>query len=427
MKGLAAVRFSLVAAFLVLSAAGVRADNWPQWRGANGDGICTEKNVPTEWSESKNVLWKLPMPGMGSSTPAVWGDRMFLTSEAGDDLLVLCVSTQGKELWRKTVSSGKQRFMRGEGNNSSPSCSTDGKLVFSFFGTGELACFDLDGKEVWKFNVQERYGKIKIQHGMHVTPLLLGDRLYHALLHEGGMWVVALDKATGKEIWKFERKTDGIGEGRHSYASPVLWRKGKDEYLIVHGCDYTTAHSLEDGHEIWRLGELNPQGQGYRRDLRFVATPAATPDLIVVPTAKEYPILGINPAAKGFIGKGSEAELWRFAKTPDVPTPLVHEGLVYLSMARDGVLHCLDAKTGKPVYQDQRTHNALHRASPVYADGKIYVTARDGYFTVIKAGPKFEIVASNKLPDTFTASPAISNGKIYLRGWETLYCIGEAK
>jgi outer membrane protein assembly factor BamB len=285
-----------------------------------------------------------------------------------------------------------------------------------------LACFDFDGKEVWKFNVQDRYGKFRIQHGMHTTPLLDGDRLYMQLIHSGAANVIALDKSNGKEIWKVERKSDGTGENEHSYASPTIWRKGKDAYLITHGNDYAIAHRLEDGSEIWRVGGLNPK-DSYRQDLRFVASPVATPDLIVIPSAKNHGVVGLKPDAEGTVMLGSKHELWRLKdNTPDVPSPLVYDGLVYLCR-ENGLLICLDAKTGKEQYS-QRLHAAIYRASPVVAGGNLYLTARDGVTTVVKAGPKFEKVAVNTLPDDIAASPAISNGRIYLHGFKTLYAIG---
>lgn len=417
-------RSMLSLVFLVLSTPFAVADNWPQWRGPTNDGICTEKGLPTEWGPDKNIAWKLPMPGWGSSTPAVWGERMFFTSEDGEESSLLCVGTNGKLIWKKTIGHGKQRFMRGEGNAASASPSTDGQHVWAFVGTGEFVCFDFDGKEVWKFNAQERYGRFNIQHGLHTTPLLLGDRLYLVLLHLGGQWVVALDKASGQEVWKVKRPTDGRGEGQQAYASPILWHSGQESYLVVHGSDYTTAHSLKDGSEIWRLGDLNPKGR-YNPTLRLVATPVATANLIVIPTAKNGPVVGLNPEAKGAVALGSTYELWRRpANTPDVPSPLVHDGLVYLCSERGGII-CMDAKTGKEHY-NERLHSAIYRASPVFIDGKIYITARDGTFTVVKAGTKFELLATNKLPDEFTASPAISNGRMYLRGWKELYAIGES-
>jgi outer membrane protein assembly factor BamB len=414
----------LLAAWCVLGSWGsvAWAGNWPQWRGPTNDGICTEANLPVEWSATKNIVWKLPLPGMAGSTPSLWGDRLFLTSADGKDLVLLCVSTDGRQLWKRKLGSPDRTYMRGEGNNTSASPSTDGTHVYAFTGTGDFVCCDFAGNEVWRFNAQERYGRFQIMHGMHTTPLLHGDRLYLSLLHDGGMWVLALDKATGKDVWKVERPTDGRREGRHSYASPCLWSNGTDAYLVVHGCDYCTAHRLSDGREIWRLGDLNPPS-GYDASLRFVASPVASADLIVVPTAKRRAVVGVKPEASGKITAGSSFERWRRPRgTPDVPSPLVHDGLVYLS-GESGLLTCLDAQTGKEHYEEQ-LHRAIYRASPVYADGKLYLTARDGTFTVVKAGPKFERLAVNRLPDTFTASPVISKGRIYLRGWEALYAIG---
>jgi outer membrane protein assembly factor BamB len=401
-----------------------RADNWPQWRGPTNDGISKETNVPTEWGEGKNVLWKMKMPGMAGSTPCVWGDRIFVTSEDGSDVSLLCVGTDGKEIWKKPFgpSTGK-RYMRGEGNEASASPCTDGQHVWVFDGGGDFACFDFDGNKIWNFNAQERYGKFSIQHGMHVTPLLDGDRLYMALMHSNAWLVLALDKATGKEIWKIKRNSDAYAENEHSYASVFIWRKNGDGYLVVHGNDYTTAHTLDDGKELWRLGELNPASR-YNQTLRFVASPVTSEKLIVVPTAKNGPVVGVNPEARGEIKKGA-GELWRRDKgTPDVPCPLVVNGLVYLCRERGDIgLTCLDAATGEEKYT-QPIHRAIYRASPVYADGNVYLTARDGVVTVVKVGPKFEQVAENKLPDQISASPAIANGRIYLRGWGFLYAIG---
>jgi outer membrane protein assembly factor BamB len=404
----------------------VAAENWPQWRGPNHDGVSTEAGLPTTWSATENVAWKLRLPGMGSSTPAVWGDRIFLTAEDGSDLVLLCVGTDGNERWKAKLGTGQKMFgpRRDEANLASASPCTDGKHVWAFLGTGALGCFDFDGKEVWKFNVQDRYGRFRMQWGMHTSPLLEGDRLYLALLHSGGAHVVALDKATGKEVWNVARQSDATAECEQSYASPSLWRNGSHAYLIVHGNDYATAHRLEDGSEIWRVGELNPKDH-YNYTLRFVATPVAVPDLIVVPSAKKGPVVGVKPNASGLVMPGGAGEQWRMPhNTPDVPSPLVHDGLVYLC-GESGILYCLDGRTGKVLYS-HRTHDQRHRASPVLADGKLYLTARDGVFTVVKPGPAFEVIATNKLPDLFTASPAISDGRIYLRGFSYLWAIGRS-
>ncbi len=411
---------------LVLSLACIAASlspaaNWPHWRGPNYDGISTETNLPFKWSAMENILWKLPLPGAGSSTPAIWGDKIFLTSAAPGEIALLCISTDGKELWRRPLGIEKGGGKR-EGNAASPSPSTDGQRVYAITGAGEFAAFDLAGKEIWRLNVQEKFGKFRYGFGFHTTPVLHQGRLYLQLIHSGGGRVVALDAATGNTVWNVERPSDGRAECEHSYASACLWNDGKRAYLVTHGNDYAVAHDLKDGKEIWRLGDLNPK-ESYNSSLRFVASPVAVAGMIIVPTAKNRGVVAVKPDAAGNLKSGSPGEQWRInSGTPDVPSPLVYGGEVYLCK-ENGILTCLDAKTGKQHYS-QRTHNQKHRASPVAADGKIYLTAGDGTVSVIKAGPNFELLATNKLPDETTASPAIANSRIYLRGFDALYAIG---
>lgn len=410
-------------ALLLLATGPSFAANWPQWRGPKNDGVSPETNLPAEWSATKNILWTAPMPGMGSSTPCVWGDRIFLTSDEGNTLVALCLGTDGKERWKATLSKSNNKARKDEGNGASASPSTDGKHVWFFVGTGELACLDLDGKEVWKFNLQEKYGQFRLGYGMHTTPALFDGRLYLQLMHDGGQFVVCFDAATGMEVWKVDRPSDGVAENLHSYASPFVWTDGKAAYLVTHGNDYTIAHDLKDGKEIWRLGGLNPKGK-YDRTLRFVASPLCTPELIVVPTAKNGAVVAVKPTASGKFETGSEHILWRKATgTPDVPSPLLHDGIVYLAGER-GSLQALDAKTGEEKYKQGRLYDDRHRACPVYADGKLFIVSRNGTVNVVKAGPKFESLATNKMTDDMTASPAIADGRIYLRGFKNLYAIG---
>lgn len=401
-----------------------QADNWPQWRGPDGTGHSQETRLPVSWSPTKNVAWKLDLPGIGGSTPAIWGDRLFLTCAEQKNLVLMCISTEGKVLWKNTIATASRTAVRkDEGNDACSSPSTDGKHVYAYFGTGDFVCHDFAGKEVWKFNAQTRYGKFSIQHGMHVTPLLHEDRLYLTLLTNGGHWVIALDRATGNEVWKVERKTDAKSESREAYTSPCLWRNGKELNLVVLGCDYVTGHSLKDGAEVWRLGDLNPNASPAHR---IIASPVASPDLLVVPTARGQLVVGVKPGITGKVKAGNEFEAWRIAKgSPDVGSPLIHDGLVYLQQD-NGTLLCVDAKTGEKKYSE-RLSAERYRASPVYAAGKVYLVGRDsGTFSVVKAGPKFEVLATNKLPDNFPASPAIAQGRIYLRGFQALYCIAES-
>ncbi|MBX7165123.1 MAG: PQQ-binding-like beta-propeller repeat protein [Pirellulales bacterium] len=407
----------------VFVAASARAENWPQWRGPHNNGISAETGLPTTWSKTEGVVWRLELPGSAGSTPAIWNDRVFLTSATEDGTLVLIAAdTSGKELWRKSLGGGNETVRGDEGNYASPSPSTDGKHVWAMVGTGVLACYDFAGQEVWHVDLQQRYGKFNIQFGMASTPVLDGNRLYVQLLHTGGQIVAALDAASGDELWRIDRKTDARAECEHSYASPILYRDRQREYLLTHGADYIVAHRLDNGQELWRCGGLNPLGK-YNPTLRFVASPVAADGLVVVPTAKNGPVLGLDPSAQGDVTDSTEAHRWvRAENTPDVPSPLVHGGLVYLCR-ENGVLICMDAQTGKEQYE-QRAHSDRYRASPVFADGKIYLTSRDGTVSVVRAGRKFELLATNKMEEDLSASPAISGGRIYLRTFAALYAIG---
>ena len=422
---------ALLACVAFLLATTVQAENWPQWRGPKNDGISNEKGLPVRWTTTENVAWRLPLPGPAGATPVVWGDRIFLTSADEDNLVLVGVGLDGKQLWKKRLGSGNRVARGDEGNLASPSPSTDGRHVWIFFGSGDLACCDMDGGEVWKLNLQERYGKFNIQFGMSSTPVLDGDRLYLQLIHGDGdpktreALVLALDKASGKEIWKHSRASEAHSENEHSYASPVLYRDGEREFLVTHGADYVVAHSLEDGHELWRSGGLHPPNR-YDPTLRLVASPLAVPGLIVVPSAKGGSVLALLPHGEGNITDSKDLRAWTYPVTPDVPSPLAHDGLVYLCR-ENGNLLCLDAKSGKLVYPEKRTHAHRHRASPVYADGHVYLTARDGTVSVVKAGREFELVAQNKIDEDVSASPVISNGRIYLRSYQALWAIGPAE
>ena len=413
--------------FLVGSSTKTWAENWPQWRGADLTGISNESDIPTVWSKTKNVAWQIELPGKAGATPVIWDDRIYLTTSNGDDLELWCVSTDGKKLWQNLLDTGDKPVRSDEGNMASPTPCTDGKYVWAMVGTGALACFDKEGNKVWGYDLGEKYGEIKISFGMSSTPILDGDRLYLQLIHGDRdpktreAIVVCLEAATGKEIWKQDRPSDAYDECEHSYASPTLYRDENYACLISHGADYVVGHALEDGRELWRSGGLNPPGN-YNPTLRLVSSPSYGKGLIVVPSAKGGPVLGLKPGGQGDITESAESVAWRYPdKTPDVPSPLIHDGIVYLCR-ENGNLLCLDAKTGEEIYHE-RTVRDRHRGSPVYADGHIYLTGRSGTVTVVQAGRKFKIVAQNDVEDDISASPAISNGTLYLRTFNSLMAI----
>ncbi len=430
----------LVGVFCLFVSNTALAENWPQWRGLQGDGVSTEKGIATKWSKSENVLWASSLPGQGGATPVVWDDRIFVTSSEGNDdganLVLICLSARdGRQLWQQKVTAGNQNARSGEGNSASPSPSTDGKHVWVFYSTGVLACYTVDGQMVWKFDVADRYGKLDIQFGMSSTPVLHGDHLYLQLIH-GTMRrddntrtgkVIKLDKLTGNQVWAVDRITDAQYECKHSYASPFILDRDNHRCVVVHGADCTTGHSLESGEELWRLSGLNgPSAYNRQKSdptFRFVASPCISGDSIIVPTAKAGPTvaISISDALKGNVTGNNSVVRWSTPLTPDVSIPLVVDGLVY-NLHKDGRLQCFDLVDGREIYFE-RTHTVQHRTSPTYADGHLYFCGKDGRCTVVKAGRKFEIVASNDLGDPITASPVISSGVLYIRTYNHLYAI----
>jgi len=427
----------LFLAVSILVSSQAQSEDWPQWRGSRSDGISLEKNIPTTWSKTENIAWRTPMPGQAGATPCVWADRIFATSADGKDLVLLCLRTSdGKIVWKKTVGTGNQDARAGEGNSASPSPSTDGQHVWVFFGTGVLACYTKDGDEVWKLDVETRFGKLDIQFGMTSTPVLDGDSLYLQLIH-GRMnlqdptrtgKVIKLDKLTGKTVWEMDRVTDAQYECKHSYASPFMYDDKKNKFLVVHGADCTTGHDLSSGKEIWRVGMLNgPTHLNSKQNdptFRFVASPCVDPqtNTIIVPTAKEGPVIAFK--ASELVGDCSEkasAVAWNSPRTPDVSIPLVVDGLVYL-LNKDGRLQCVELSTGDEVYMN-RTYTGQHRTSPTYADGHLYFGSNDGHFTVVQAGRDFKIVSTIEMGEAITASAVVSNGTLYIRSYEALYAI----
>ena len=403
------------------------AENWGSWRGPTQNGVSNETDLPKTWSVDVNVQWRAELPGPAGATPVVWGDNIFLTSTSGSDLVLLCFGTDGKQRWSRLIGQGNKDARGDEGNSASPSPITDGVHVWAFIGTGKLVCYTVDGALVWDADMQQRHGKFDIAFGMSATPVLHQNRLFVQLIHGDGKpetqeaMVVAVDASTGAPLWATERITGASRENEHSYASPILYDFDGVTYLITHGADYTVAYSVQDGKEKWRLGGLNPQGRSYHPTLRFVASPAAAKGIVVCPTAKNGPVFAVDASKVGDL-TDSDAVLWvRDDNTPDVPSPLIYEDLVYLCR-ENGMLLVLDRKTGEQVYME-RTHSHRHRASPVLADGHIYLTARDGKVTVVKTGREFKIVAQNDTGETTSASPVISNGVIYLRTFEALWAI----
>ncbi len=412
-----------IASTLVLSAipARVAAENWPQWRGPSANGISAEKNLPVSWSVTENITWKLPLPALSGSTPIVWGDRIFLNVAENGSLFLWAVDrAKGAPLWKQHLGDGdhKQRKQ----NMSTPSPVTDGKNVWVMTGTGILKAFDFSGKELWARDIQKDYGAFGLNWGYGSSPLLHEDSLYVQVLHgmktDDPSYVLRIDKATGRTLWRVERPTNARRESPDSYTTPALLRYGKNVEVVITGGDVVTGHDLVTGKELWRVNGLNP---GNDANYRIVASPVVHGDLIIAPT-RERPMLVLKPGGRGDVT--STHVLWSFQNGPDVPTP-VTDGTYLYSVNDRGIMWCLDAKTGTEVYGQQRLRPGTYSGSFVLADGKLYVTNEDGLTSVVKAGPKFELLAENDLADYSLSSPAVSDGQIFLRTTSALWAIGK--
>ena len=414
------IRIFLALFIVALSILGL-AEDWPQWRGPSLNGLSTEKNLPVHWSTSENVAWKLAMPSKTASTPIIWGNYIFLNVADGDDLALWCVDkAKGMLVWKKIVARGNYKINKQ--NMSSPSPVTDGKNVYVMTGIGVLKGFDFSGNELWMREIQKDYGRFGLNWGYASSPLLYEDSLYVQVLH--GMkthdpsYVLRLDKKTGKTVWRVIRPTDAVRESPDSYTTPTLLRYGNHVEIVVSGGDCVTGHDPGSGEELWRATGFNPDKNP---NYRIVASPVVYDDVVYVPT-RVRPLIAFRAGGRGDISQSHK--LWSFMNGPDVPTP-VTDGKYFYSVNDRGIVWCLDAKTGQEIWGGQRIKSATYSSSPVLADGKVYVTNEDGLTTVLKAGPKFEVLAENDLSDYTLSSPAISDGQIFLRTEHFLYAIGK--
>lgn len=415
------VRNVSVAAVVVLFACGAHAENWPQWRGPELNGVSHEKNLPVHWTREENVAWKLAMPSWSGATPIIWGERVFLNVADKDDLYLWCVDrAQGTVLWKKHVSGGN--FKINKQNMSSPSPVTDGASVYVMTGNGIFKGFDFSGNELWARDIQKDYGRFGLNWGYASSPLLFEDALYVQVLH--GMktrdpsYLLRIDKKTGKTVWRVERPTEAVHESPDAYTTPALLRYDGKVEIVVSGGDCVTGHDPATGKELWRGNGFNPQKDGA---YRVIASPVVENGVVYAPT-RVRPLQAFRAGGRGDITETHR--LWAFQNGPDVPTP-VTDGTYFYVVNDRGIVWCLDAKTGKEIWGPQRIKHGIYSASPVLADGKIYITNEDGVTTVFRAGPKFELLAENDMDDYTLSSIAFSDGQIFLRTAQFLYCIGK--
>ena len=417
-----------LALLFILTSAFVQAGDWPQWRGPTADGVSTETDVPTEWSATEGVLWKAPLRGLGTSTPIVSGDRIFLTSQIGDGplteggrdfenaaairkfgekgvrfFLQAFSKKDGSLLWEKSFDAGSDLpEVHIKHNLSSPSCVTDGERVYAWFGTGLVVALTMDGEEVWRRALNEENSPFDVRWGHGSSPMLYDNALMLLVDHPHDAYLLAVDKKTGKDIWRKDR------EGKRSYTTPFLVNSKAGDLLVLNTNDGIEALDAKTGALRWSAGPEN-------------RVPVSTPvhhDGVLYSSRGHYssPFMALR------VDSGDPELRWQVGSgAPYVSSLLYANGLVFMATER-GIASAIDAETGETVWKKRLP--GVFSASPVFAGGNVYFAAENGTTYVVAASRDFKVIAENDLGERTLASPAISDGVIFFRTDEHLAAIG---
>jgi outer membrane protein assembly factor BamB len=438
-------RFAALLPFLLLSA--LPAEDWPQWRGPQSGGVSSETGLPERWSAAENIAWKVSLTGLGTSSPIVWGDKIIVTSQTGSvpiqggmrpqlaredqelaskenpiggrDLkpaqpgveISLVVEAfnraDGSRLWKYSIlATGEFPDLNEKHNLATPTPVTDGKTIYALFGNGQLVALDMDGKVVWTRHLGKEYSPFLVLWGHGGSPVLYKDTLIILCDHTPKSYLLALDKNTGKERWKADR-----GAGRVSHSTPLVVAEPGGDALIINSSERVDAYNPVNGELLWYTGSQRQ-------------TPVPTPVFHngVIYLSRGYrnsDFMALRPGGRGEIKPDSY--LWSVASGASyVPSILYYEGLIYVTN-EVGIATCVDAQTGKEVWKQRL--GGIFFASPVAGDHKIYMMSETGETFVLRAGREAAILSRNNLDERIIASPAISNRNIFLRSDSSLFCI----
>ncbi len=441
MERLPAFRFLLLISLSFLGT--VSAENWPQWRGPLENGVSGEKGVPLQWNENKNIAWKAPLGGISVSSPIVWKDKAFVTSQIGKGklrggsnptlargeqqadekplrvadnssgntqatfLVEAFEVTDGKRLWQyRLPAEGVFPEVHGKHNMASPSPVTDGEFVYAWFATGQIVALNMDGHLVWKRHLGREISPFVINWGHGSSPALYEDLLFLQCYHLPASHLLALDKKTGQEVWRIDR-----GQDIHSHCTPFVAKNDSRDELIVNSTQRVDAYNPLTGELLWYAGEV----------VRY-AIPAPAYDKGVLYMSRGYrsgPYLAIRTGGRGNVSETHV--LWRVGRgAPYISSLLYYEGLVYMVNGL-GIATCVDGATGKKVWQERI--GGIYSASPVAAEGRIYLLNESGETVVLRAGPEPHILERNPLGERVVASPAISKGRFFVRTDSHLICV----
>lgn len=394
---------------------------WPQFRGPHGTFVADAADLPAEIGPETNVLWKVALPGHSAGTPAVWGDQIFVLSPVEADVFLLAFDAAGNEQWRRLIGTGNHTLGFNKKNNfASSSPLTDGEHVWCLSGSGDLSCFRVDGTPAWAIKLSDSLGPYETGFGIGFSPLLYGAAIYIPYLHQGDSCVAAFDKRSGQLKWRTPRTTIAEEESKDAYSSACVFEYPDRAEIVICGADLANAYDAETGEETWRHGDINPTRN---KTLRIVVSPVADRERIYVTSAKRGPVYAIRPGGHGDVTQSHR--LWtRTEDTPDVPSPASHDGLLYV-LRENAVLSVLDAASGQEHYRERvARQSGPFSASPVVADGKVYLASESGHVAVLAAGPKFAPLSAAEFGEMIMATPAIAGKRIYLRTAGHLYCFG---
>lgn len=426
---------------LCVSAQAQTAAHWPQWRGPFFNGVA-RGDAPTVWNDTTNIKWKAEIPGRGFSTPVIWGNRIFLTtaipigkpaetppsSEQGGGqrrasappvehqfVLLSIDRANGKILWQKTARTATphEGFHRAYGSFASNSPATDGKFVYVSFGSRGIYCYDFNGKLIWEKDLGVQM-KMRNAFGEGSAPLLHGDRLFLVFDHEAGSFIVALDKRNGKELWRATRDEPS------SWSTPLAIEHGGRTEIVVPATNKVRSYDAATGKIVWESAGLGTNA---------IPVPVTQNGVVYVMSGHRDPkLMAIKLGKQGDL-TGSDAIVWSHTRgVPYTASPVLYDNKLHV-VTDSGMVSAFNATTGEPYYHQTRLPKTANlKASPVGANGKLYLATEDGDVVVLKMGEKFEVLATNTLTDQiFIATPVIAGGELYLRGQNTLFCIADKK
>lgn len=412
--------YLMICLFAIGLAGSAQANNWPSWRGPGSNQVAPAGDYPVTLDPEKNAVWQVKLPGKGSSTPCVWGDRILITCDIDEQDGILCYDLSGKELWRKTL--GKQRpGKHRNASGSNPTPITDGKRIFVYYKSGTVAALDFDGKLLWKENLQEKYGKDTLWWDLGTSPVIAGDNIVIAVMHDGESYLAALKQSDGSPAWRTLRNFKTKRESDQAYTTPIVTTVDGVEQIVTWGADHLTGHAL-DGKLLWTCGGFNPDDQPM---WRAIASHGISNGHAIVPFGRGDYVAFVKLGGKGDItakahvgsdgGKGIGS---------DVPSPIAVDGRAYL-LTDKGKFICYDITNGKRLWDKPFAlprDAASYYSSPVKAGKHFYFAREDGTIFVARESDKgMELIATNEMPERQIATIVPINDHILLRSETKLY------